>query len=82
MVGVPDTQYGERVFAFVKAAAGASIDLKALAGWCRGKIATIKIPEFMIQVDAFPETGSGKTDKKELKKQAAGLCKKPECQVK
>lgn len=82
VVGVPDTQYGERVFAFVKAEAGASIDLKALAGWCRGKIATIKIPEFMIQVDAFPETGSGKTDKKELKKQAAGLCKKPECQVK
>ena len=60
MVGVPDAQYGELVFAFIKPAAGEAIDSKALAAWCRGKIATIKIPQFMAETEAFPETGSGK----------------------
>ncbi len=81
VVGVPDPQYGELVFAFIKAAPGIRISPPELAGWCRGKIATIKIPQFMTQVDAFPETGSGKVDKKELKKRASGLCKMPECRV-
>ena len=81
VVGVPDAQYGELVFAFIKPAAGEAIDSKALAAWCRGKIATIKIPQFMAETEAFPETGSGKVDKKELKKLASVLCKKPECRV-
>ena len=81
VVGVPDAQYGELVFAFIKPAAGEAIDRKALAAWCRGKIATIKIPQFMAETEAFPETGSGKVDKKELKKLASVLCKKPECRV-
>ena len=81
VVGVPDPQYGEKVFAFVKAAQGEHICPAELAGWCRGKIATIKIPEFIVQLETFPETASGKVDKKELKKQAAGLCKMPGSKV-
>jgi fatty-acyl-CoA synthase len=34
-----------------------------LRGWCRGKIATYKIPRYWRFVDAFPMTVTGKVQK-------------------
>ena len=74
MVGVPDPQYGENVFAFVRRKPGHKISQEDLIQWCRGKIATIKIPQMIEFVDDFPVGASGKTDKRELEKRARALC--------
>lgn len=74
VVGVPDPQYGENVFAFVRRKPGHKISQEDLIQWCRGKIATIKIPQMIEFVDDFPVGASGKTDKRELEKRARALC--------
>ena len=62
VVGIPDLQYGENVFAFVRLKPGHEIGQEELIRWCRGKIATIKIPQMIEFVDAFPVSASGKID--------------------
>jgi fatty-acyl-CoA synthase len=63
VIGVPSRMYGEEVMAWVKPRAGASLDENALAGFCRGKIATYKIPRYWKIVDSFPMTVTGKVQK-------------------
>jgi fatty-acyl-CoA synthase len=55
--------YGEEVMAWIKPRAGASLDGNALAEFCRGKIATYKIPRYWKIVDSFPMTVTGKVQK-------------------
>jgi fatty-acyl-CoA synthase len=63
VIGVPSRMYGEEVMAWVKPRAGASLDQTALAEFCRGKIATYKIPKYWKIVDSFPMTVTGKVQK-------------------
>lgn len=70
VVGVPDMQYGEKIFAYVRLRAGKKLEGKELIQWCRGKIATIKIPEEIIFVDALPVSDTGKTAKALLRQWA------------
>ena len=63
VIGVPSERYGEEVMAWVKLREGASVTGDELAAWCRGKIATYKIPRLWKFVDAFPMTVTGKIQK-------------------
>jgi fatty-acyl-CoA synthase len=63
VIGVPSRTYGEEVMAWVKPRAGTSLDENALAEFCRGKIATYKIPRYWKIVDSFPMTVTGKVQK-------------------
>jgi fatty-acyl-CoA synthase len=63
VIGVPSPMYGEEVMAWIKPRAGASLDGNALAEFCRGKIATYKIPRYWKIVDSFPMTVTGKVQK-------------------
>ena len=63
VIGVPSRLYGEEVMAWVKLKAGADVDDAALAAFCRGRIATTKIPRFWKRVDTFPMTVTGKVQK-------------------
>jgi fatty-acyl-CoA synthase len=63
VVGVPDPRYGEELCAWVRLKEGHSVDGEELRGWCRGKIATFKIPRYWKFVDSFPMTVTGKVQK-------------------
>jgi fatty-acyl-CoA synthase len=63
VIGVPSEKYGEEVMAWVKLREGATSSGEELAAWCKGKIATYKIPRHWKFVDSFPMTVTGKIQK-------------------
>src|SRR5205085_10551270 len=63
VIGVPSERYGEEVMAWVKLREGASVSGSELEAYCRGKIATYKIPRHWKFVDGFPMTVTGKIQK-------------------
>jgi fatty-acyl-CoA synthase len=67
VIGVPSERYGEEVMAWVKVKEGTRITSEELTEYCRGKIATYKIPKYWKFVDAFPMTVTGKIRKVEMR---------------
>ena len=67
VVGAPDEQYGELVYAFIRPKEGAVVTKEGLRNWCRGKIATIKIPQEIELTDHFPISATGKISKGQLR---------------
>ncbi|HUZ85400.1 MAG TPA: AMP-binding protein [Candidatus Baltobacterales bacterium] len=70
VIGVPSEKYGEEVMAWVKLREGAKVTGDDLAAWCRGKIATYKIPRHWKFVDSFPMTVTGKVMKFKMRETA------------
>ena len=70
IVGVPDARYGEEIAAFVVTRTSDPIDAEAVREFCRGRIAHYKIPRYVIPVEEFPMTISGKIQKFKLREQA------------
>jgi fatty-acyl-CoA synthase len=70
VIGVPDAKYGEELMAWVKLRAGASITGDEIRAFCKGKIATYKIPRYYKFVDGFPMTVSGKVQKYKMREQS------------
>ena len=67
VIGVPSERYGEEVMAWVKLRDGAAADEEDLVSFCRGRIATFKIPRYWKFVDGFPMTVTGKIRKVEMR---------------
>ena len=63
VIGVPSERYGEEVMAWVKPKDGATPTVESLEAFCRGRIATNKIPRYWKFVDGFPMTVTGKVQK-------------------
>jgi len=70
VIGIPSERYGEDVMAWVKLRAGASATGEELAAWCKGKIASYKIPRHWKFVDSFPMTVTGKVQKFKMREVA------------
>jgi fatty-acyl-CoA synthase len=70
VIGVPSEKYGEEVMAWVKLRESASETGDELAAWCKGKIATYKIPRHWKFVDSFPMTVTGKIQKFKMREVA------------
>src|SRR5207237_6638249 len=70
VIGVPSEKYGEEVMAWVKLREGARSSGEELAAWCKGKIATYKIPRHWKFVDSFPMTVTGKIQKFKRREEA------------
>jgi fatty-acyl-CoA synthase len=70
VIGVPSEKYGEEVMAWVKLREGSSATGDELASWCRGKIATYKVPRHWKFVDSFPMTVTGKIQKYKMREDA------------
>jgi fatty-acyl-CoA synthase len=70
VIGVPSERYGEEVMAWVKLREDASASGDDLAAYCRGKIATYKIPRYWTFVDGFPMTVTGKIQKFKMREAA------------
>ncbi len=72
VIGVPDVKYGEELMAWVKLRPGVSVDAESLRAFCKGKIATYKIPRYWKFVDGFPMTVTGKVQKYKMREVAIG----------
>ncbi|HZU19562.1 MAG TPA: AMP-binding protein, partial [Candidatus Dormibacteraeota bacterium] len=70
VIGVPDERYGEEVMAWVRPREGATLTGEQLAEYCRGRIATYKIPRYWKFVDAYPMTVTGKVQKFRMREMA------------
>jgi fatty-acyl-CoA synthase len=70
VIGVPDAKYGEELMAWVKPRPGAQLTGDEIRAYCRGKIATYKIPRYYKFVDAFPMTVTGKVQKFRMREMA------------
>ena len=63
VIGVPSERYGEEVMAWVRLREGAAVNGDELTEFCRGRIATYKIPRYWKFVGDFPMTVTGKVQK-------------------
>ena len=70
VVGYPDARLGEVAVVFVLPAPGAAVAPDELLAFCRGRIASFKIPRHVFVVDELPMTSSGKVQKARLREMA------------
>ena len=70
VVGLPDQRLAEVPVAFVERKPGVDIEADDIVAYCRGKVASFKIPRHAIFLDEFPMTASGKIRKAELREEA------------
>ena len=65
--GVPDPRYGEAVMVSVILREGAALTEDELRDFCDGKIAHYKVPKYVVFVDEFPMTVTGKIQKYKMR---------------
>lgn len=67
VIGVPSHKYGEEVMAWVMLREGFDMSEEELMRYCKGRIATFKIPKYWKFVTEFPMTVTGKIRKVEMR---------------
>jgi fatty-acyl-CoA synthase len=72
VIGVPDEKYGEELCAWVKMRSDAApLDADAVRAFASGKLAHYKIPRYVMVVEEFPMTVTGKIRKVEMREDSA-----------
>jgi fatty-acyl-CoA synthase len=72
VIGVPDEKYGEELCAWVRMREGAEpLDSEAVRAFAKGRLAHYKIPRYVMAVEEFPMTVTGKIRKVEMREEAA-----------
>lgn len=67
VVGLPDEKYGEEVSAWIRVRPGMSLTEEEVREFCRGQIAHYKVPRYIVFVDEYPTTVTGKVQKFKLR---------------
>jgi fatty-acyl-CoA synthase len=70
VVGVPDPRYGEELCAWVRLRDGADADEEALRAYCRERVAHFKVPRYVLFVQDFPMTVTGKVQKFKMREES------------
>jgi fatty-acyl-CoA synthase len=74
VIGVPDLKYGEELCAWVKLRDGAGeVTAESLRAFATGRLAHYKIPRYVLVVDEFPMTVTGKVRKIEMREKSVQL---------
>ncbi len=74
VVGVPDERYGEELAAWVRMREGAApLTVEAVREFCTGRLAHYKIPRYVLVVEEFPMTVTGKIRKVEMRERSVQL---------
>ena len=74
VIGVPDKVYGEEVMAWLRLRPGAPpLTAESLREFCAGKLAHYKIPRYVLIVDEFPMTVTGKVRKVQMRERSIEL---------
>jgi acyl-CoA synthetase (AMP-forming)/AMP-acid ligase II len=71
VVGSPDEILGESIVAFVSIRPGQIVETRALAEWCRARLAPHKVPHSIRILAEMPHNAAGKPDKPRLREAAA-----------
>jgi fatty-acyl-CoA synthase len=67
VVGVPDEKYGEELCAWVRLRDAHTATEEDIREFCRSKLARFKVPRYVVFVDEFPMTVTGKVRKVEMR---------------
>jgi fatty-acyl-CoA synthase len=67
VIGVPDPKYGEELCAWVRLRDGMTATEEEIRAYCKGQIATYKIPRYVRFASEFPMTVTGKVRKVEMR---------------
>jgi fatty-acyl-CoA synthase len=74
VVGVPDAKYGEEICVWIQMKPGRPpLDVDAIRSFAAGKLAHYKIPRYVLIVDEFPMTVTGKVRKVDMRAESARL---------
>ena len=72
VIGVPDQRYGEELCAWIKMRSGAEpLDAAAVRAYATGQLAHYKIPRYVLVVEEFPMTVTGKIRKVQMREETA-----------
>lgn len=70
VIGVPDERYGEELAAWIKLRAGAEpLDTASVRAFAQGKLAHYKVPRYVLLVEEFPMTVTGKIRKVQMREE-------------
>lgn len=67
VIGLPDLKYGEEVCAVIRLREGEKSTAEEIREFCRGQIANHNIPRYIVFVDSYPLTASGRIQKYSLR---------------
>ncbi|XP_072027803.1 medium-chain acyl-CoA ligase ACSF2, mitochondrial-like [Amphiura filiformis] len=70
VVGVPDDIAGEEVCACVRLEKAAKPSTDEIIEFCKGKVLTLLVPKYVVFVDEFPATETGKFSRKKMSTRA------------
>ncbi|GAB3251149.1 AMP-binding protein [Nocardioides dilutus] len=72
VIGVPDEKYGEELCAWIRMRTGAEpLDADAVREFCSGRLSHYKIPRYVMVVEEFPMTVTGKIRKVAMREESA-----------
>ena len=72
VIGVPDQKYGEELAAWIKMREGTEpLDADGVRAFATGKLAHYKIPRYVLLVEEFPMTVTGKIRKVQMREETA-----------
>jgi long-chain acyl-CoA synthetase len=77
VIGLPDERFGEIPVAFVVPRTGGAPDAESLRDYCRARLASYKVPEWIAVVDDLPRGPTGKTLKRVLRDQTTATANRP-----
>ena len=67
VVGLPDEKFGEEVCAWIRVKPGCAPSEDDVRRFCRGGLAHYKVPRYVVFVDEYPTTVTGKIQKFRLR---------------
>ncbi|MBV8750028.1 MAG: AMP-binding protein, partial [Candidatus Eremiobacteraeota bacterium] len=70
VIGVPDERYGEELCAWVIVHDDKALTADEVRDYCKGQIAHYKIPRYVMFVDGWPMTVSGKVQKYKMREES------------
>ncbi|GFR73176.1 acetyl-CoA synthetase [Elysia marginata] len=73
VIGVPDQRLGEQVCAWIEVKEDESLTEEEVKDFCKDKMAKYKIPNYILFVDDFPKTVTGKIQKFVMREQSTKM---------
>ncbi|KAM7303740.1 medium-chain acyl-CoA ligase ACSF2, mitochondrial [Ixodes scapularis] len=73
VIGVPDESVGENICAWIKLKPEKTLTQEDIQAFCEGKLHSFKIPKFVLFVDTFPRTQTGKVQKHKMREESKRL---------
>jgi carnitine-CoA ligase len=70
-IPVPDALGEDEILVAVALRPGATLDARAVADWCRERLAPLKVPRYVVFVDTLPQTPTHRVAKYKLREDAS-----------